>query len=300
LEENELVVDSVNLEENFGLNKPKKKIGFEVGYQLGVRGGMAELIEYIEGQGAITNQVKDQFLVSHVHGLNIGISPVKNFWIKTGVHVGNRDLHQKHHVKFIYNSNSTSTVTSGAYADNINNVSFTGTSTIQKNIETLANTQGIVNGDEVELDFQTNLVLTSLQIPLEFNYSYGKKKLQALFQLGGQWNLLNYQYYMYGFETKINNQSSLNLNEENGRKPTESSVQYWGLHAGIGLSYNISKHFVFQGVFSYDYYFQRNILNRDTFEDAGVQHSTPIIAYKVVKPISNMRFGLKLGLNYRF
>jgi hypothetical protein len=298
---NEFVTDSVNLEVDFGLEKPKKKVGFEVGYQLGIRGGMAEVIEYVGQQGVITNQVKDKFLVSHVHGLNVGISPVKNFWIKTGAHVGNMNLHQTHHVKFIYNSNSSaSTVTSGAYAEDINNLSFIGISTINKNIGTLANAQGTVNGDELELDFQTNLVLTSLQIPLEFNYMYGKKRLQALFQLGGQWNLLNYQYYMYGFETKITNQSNLSLSDASAGKPDASSVQYWGLHAGVGLNYNISKHLTFQGVFSYEYYFPIKNLNRDLSYDSGVHASTPIIADKVANSISSMRFGLKLGLNYRF
>jgi len=301
LEKSELVVDSINLEEGFGLEKPKKKVKFEVGYQLGIRGGMTEVIEYVERQGFITNQVKDKLLVSHVHGLNIGISPVKNLWIKTGVHIGNMNLHQTHNVKFIYNSNSSaSTVTSAAYANDINNLSFIGISTINKNIETLSNTQGTVNGDELKLDFQSNLVLTTLQIPLEFNYTYGKKKLQALFQLGGQWNLLNYQYYIHDFEAKITNQENLSLSDDSGGKPEVSSVQYWGLHAGIGLNYNISKHLTFQGVFSYEYYFPTKSLNRDMYYDDTIYNSTPIIAYKAVNTISSMRFGLKLGLNYRF
>lgn len=302
LKGNEFAVDSVNLEEDFGLDKPKRKVEFEVGYQLGIRGGMTEVIEYIGQQGVITNQVKDKLLVSHVHGLNIGISPVKNFWIKTGAHVGNINLHQTHHLKFIYDSNSsTSIVTSGGYTEDINKLSFIGISTINKNVETLANTQGTANGNELKLDFQSNLVLTSLQIPLEFNYIHGKKRLQALFQLGGQWNLLNYQYYMDGFETKITNQSSLNLSAASAGKPGASSVQYWGLHAGVGLNYNISKHLTFQGVFSYEYYFPIKKLNQDLYyDDYIIQHSTPIIAYKAANPISSMRFGLKLGLNYRF
>lgn len=295
LDEKVVVVEPVTLEEGFGLDQPKKKIEFEVGYQLGFRGRMAEVIEYTEQQGTITNQVKDKFLVSHVHGLNIGISPVKNFWIKTGAHVGNMNLHQKHAIKFIYDANRTSVVTSGAYTEDINDLSRSGISTLETNIGALANAQGAVNGDELDLNFQTNLVLTYLQIPLEFNYLYGKKKLQALFQVGGQWNLLNYQYYMHGFGTKINNQSNMSLTD-NVDLPEKSSVQYWGLHAGVGLNYHISKHFVLQGLLSYEYYFQYNGLNPAPSNGNQVH----AINYKEASPVSNMGFGLKLGLNYRF
>lgn len=300
LEGKDLLVEPVKLEENFGLDQPKKKIEFEVGYQLGLRGKMTEIIDYAEEQGTITNQVKDKLLVSHVHGLNIGISPIKNFWIKTGAHVGNMNLHQKHNVKFTYNSNNQLTFSPQAYTNEINNLSRAGISTLQENVELLDDAQYIQNGDLVDLDFQTNLVLTYLQIPLEFNYQYGKKRLQALFQLGGTWNLLNYQYYMHGFETIQNNQSRTYLSDHNNSESKDASVSYWGLHAGLGLSYNISKHLVFQGLCSYEYSFQEYPIGQGmTYNTQYVGQPTQTTP-KTAGISSSMGFGVKLGLNYRF
>jgi len=298
LERKETLVDLVNLEEGFDLDKPKKKIEFEIGYQFGIRGRMTEVIEYIERQEVITNQATNKFLVSHVHGLNVGVAPLKNFWIKTGAHVGSMNLHQKHSVKFVYNANTTPTVTLIAYADGINDLSRTGVNLLDENIEGLANTQSIVNGDELDLTFQTNLMLTYLQIPLEFNYIYGKKRLKALFQLGGQWNLLNYKYYMNAFDIETNNQNNTSADIKNKEKSDAFSVQYFGLHAGLGLNYNISKHLVFQGLFSYEYYFQYNPLGQGLYHN--VNNYQAAVGAKVAGHLSNMGFGVKFGLNYRF
>lgn len=301
LEEEALVVEPVNISDDFGLDQPKRKVKFEVGYQLGIRGKMTEVIEYVERQGVITNKVKDKFLVSHVHGLNIGISPVKNFWIKTGAHVGNMDLHQKHNAKFIYNSNTPATVNRQAYTNTneINYLSRLGIYTLEENIALLVDAQGTQNGDQVDLDFQTNLVLTYLQIPLEFNYIHGKKRLQALFQLGGTWNLLNYQYYMHGFETIQSNQSRTYLMDKNSRESKGVSMGYWGLHAGVGLNYNISKHLVLQGLCSYEYYFKESPLKQGlTYSSQFLQPGQTVRNTAGIS--SNMGFGIKLGLNYRF
>lgn len=293
----EIFIEPVNLIEDFGLNNPKKKVQFELGYQLGFQGRIREVIEYTEQQGRLTNQLNNKLLVSHMHGLNVGISPIRNFWIRTGGHIGNMNLHQKHQVKLIYNSNSSTALT-GLTDSDVHQLSNTGISTLERNIDALANAQGVVDGDNLDLNFETNLVLTALQIPLEFNYLYGKKRLQALFQLGGQWNLLNYQYYIHGFETKINNQNnvSLSVGEEAISSPGKTSVNYWGVHAGVGLNYNISKHFVLQGLFSYEYHFQYDLQS----QPSSLQFSSAGGNYKARRAISNMRFGIKLGLNYRF
>jgi hypothetical protein len=298
LEEKKVVVEPIILQDNFSLDKPKRKVEFEIGYQLGLRGRMTEVIEYIEGQGTINTQLKDKFLVSHEHGLNIGVSPIKNFWIKTGAHIGSTNLHQKHAIKFNYDANRIGATTSIGYTDYMNDLSLAGINILQRNIDELSNAQGAVSGDELDVNFQTNLVLTSVQIPLEFNYLYGKKKLQGLFQLGGQWNLLNYKHYIDGVDLVSSQNTSQYATSSSSifDAPEKSSVQYWGLHAGVGLSYNISKSLVFQGMFSYEYYFQHKIPS----EDLLVYQLALGISDKVAKPISNMRFGLKLGLNYRF
>lgn len=299
VEATEVVVEPIVLEDNLGLDEPKRKAKFEVGYQLGMRGRITEVIEYIDYQGTITNQVKEKLLVSHVHGLNIGISPVKNFWIKTGAHVGNINLNQGHKFKSIYNSNSSLPVKVTAYTDKINSFSQKAINTLQENIGGLANAQNVVNGDELILNFQSNLVLTYLQIPLEFNYMYGKKRLKGLFQLGGQWNLLNYQYYIHGFQTKINNQNNTGFDKSASKVLLdESSIQYFGVHTGVGLSYNISKHWNIQGLLSYEYYFHYKTSGNPS--SVGAQALASSVSSKVPSAIFNMGFGVKLGLNYRF
>ncbi|BDS13291.1 hypothetical protein [Aureispira anguillae] len=282
------------LEDDFQLKQFHKGKKFEIGYQLGGRGIMTDVIRSVESQRSMTDVKKNKFLFAHSHGVHGSASPIRNFWIGTGFDLGFSNLYEDHNIEVAYKAGNGQVSTSGHVEDNIALSSNLGTTLIQEHIDVLF-PQGISDGDLVELGFRTDLALKHYQIPLELSYRYGKKRLECIFLLGGQWNLLNYQQRIHSFYGQAKGQD-LDFSKTTELKST-FSMQYWGIYIGTGLNYHISKHFNLKGLFSYEYNFiaqQSNGSNIGTQQSGGQQdiETSPVLV--------NLGLAFKLRLSYRF
>lgn len=281
--------------EDFKLKKQKDRNKFEIAYQLGLRGMRTDVVRLVESELSKADVERNKVVFAPTQGLHFAASPFRNFWIGTGIDLGFAKLCEKHEVTFPYKAGSGHVSTSGHIQDKMFLSSNFGTNILQNYIDVML-PQAIVDGDPIQLNFETNLALKHYQVPLEFSYQYGKKRLECIFLLGGQWNMIQYQYRIHSFSGQARGQQ---LDFSKAQEQSAAfAIQYWGLHIASGLNYRISKHFNIKGLLFYEYnfipqkYHQGN--NVGTQQSGGQQNSSPVLGK------TDIGLAFKLRLSYRF
>jgi len=223
----------------FSLKKKKsrKQNSFEIGMHVGIQRLSTQEIIDIPNQRIIARKgLIAQELMTPSIGLNIGYSPIKNLWIRTGVQFGGTKNYIGQEIGIVYNDFGEYLLSSG---DKMNDLTLNRTTGYSESVNTLQLTipNGTTNGDLLELDHFEELHIRHLQIPLSVEYFFGAKKWQPFIFVGTKWNLFHYEYKTSEISIESENQAiSFGFNTDD---VNDKTLQYMSLMTGGGLNLNL-------------------------------------------------------------
>jgi hypothetical protein len=222
----------------FSLRKKKKRKAFEVGLHVGVEFLITEKDISISNQRILLKEglvAAAEFAAPYV-GFNIAYSPMKNLWIRTGVQGGGNTDNLREEIIIVYNDAQEYILPSGDRGSDLELNTSTGYTRIDKTLELTVPTT-TTNGDLLELEYEEELKIKQIQIPLMVEYFFGSRKWQPFIHFGTKWSLFHYEWKSLKANIESDNQAiDFNLNEGLTNAKT---FQYMSLMTGVGLNYNL-------------------------------------------------------------
>ncbi|MEN0005730.1 MAG: hypothetical protein AAF798_16400 [Bacteroidota bacterium] len=258
---------------------PRKR--FEVGYELSTLPLELPIERSFKEQRLASQRIQNQVTNAMAHGINVGYSPWRNWWIKAGVRRSSVALQQRFNIGLAYNKTNEEMRPGEPTTNELLLKTRAGDADIES-----AFTVRFEPGDEleegelVEVGIEDFLTLDVYQLPIGLEYYAGSGRLQFLLQGGVQWSSLRYREY--NFTTEIRARGA-RLDADQGKVLSKDipSSNSFGLYGGLGVNYELFPNWHLRTSFNYNI----NFINTNNRKDAS--------------PSENGT-AFRAGINYRF
>ncbi len=232
-----------------------KRKKFEFGLDYAIQQMNYSTIRTFENQRIASDNSISNLFRMHSKGLSVGYSPVRNWWIRTGIRYDNHQIYNQFKMGLAYDP--TNEVSDGSGLTT-NNIRMTTDNNYAQGVHEmrLAFEQGteLEEGDLLEMTIDEGVLIRYTQIPVSIQYRLGKNKWQWLFQGGAQWNRLRFQDYTF-FTNFTAKGEEIPLVGDDLFELKLPSRNYWSAQAGVGLNYQILDHLNAQATINYNYDF---------------------------------------------